>query len=68
MPTSGKPAFERDPVKLDAKHYKAELENDRVRVVRIKYGGKEGSVMHSAPSGGWNFPDRRPLQILLSGR
>jgi len=30
-------AFERDPVKLDSKHYKVELENSRVRVVRISY-------------------------------
>ena len=41
-----KPVFERDPAKLDPKHYKVELENDRVRVVRIKYAGKEKSVMH----------------------
>ena len=36
MSASAKPVFERDPVKLDAKHYEVELENDRVRVVRIK--------------------------------
>jgi uncharacterized RmlC-like cupin family protein len=51
MSASPKPVFERDPVKLDAKHYKVEMENDRVRVVRIKYGGKEGSVMHQHPPG-----------------
>jgi len=44
------PAFERDPVKLDAKHYKVELENDRVRVVRIRYAGHEKSVMHGHPA------------------
>ena len=26
-----------DPVKVDAKHYKAEVENDHVRVLRIQY-------------------------------
>ena len=38
-----------DPVKVDSKHYKVEFENDRVRVVRIKYGAGEKSVMHSHP-------------------
>ncbi|HEY6288983.1 MAG TPA: hypothetical protein VIW48_06030 [Nitrospiraceae bacterium] len=38
-----------DPVKVDPKHYKVEFENDRVRVVRIKYGAGEKSVMHSHP-------------------
>jgi quercetin dioxygenase-like cupin family protein len=38
-----------DPVKVDSKHYKVEFENDRVRVLRIKYGPGEKSVMHSHP-------------------
>jgi quercetin dioxygenase-like cupin family protein len=38
-----------DPVKIDPKHYKVEFENERVRVVRIKYGPGEKSVMHSHP-------------------
>ena len=38
-----------DPVKVDPKHYKVEFENERVRVVRIKYGPSEKSVMHSHP-------------------
>jgi quercetin dioxygenase-like cupin family protein len=38
-----------DPVKVDPKHYKVEFENDRVRVLRIKYGPGEKSVMHSHP-------------------
>jgi hypothetical protein len=46
MSDSTKAVLERDAVKVDPKHYKVELENDRVRVVRIKYGGKERSVMH----------------------
>jgi len=40
-----------DPVKVDAKHYKVELENARVRVLRIHYGPHEKSVMHSHPAG-----------------
>ena len=50
MPAA-KPAFERDPVKLDPKHYKIEMENNQVRVVRIKYRGREKSVMHQHPPG-----------------
>src|SRR6516162_6144723 len=38
-----------DPVRLDPKHYKVEFENERVRVVRIKYEPGEKSVMHSHP-------------------
>jgi hypothetical protein len=48
---AAKPAFERDPVKLDSKHYKVELENDRVRIVRIRYDGREKSVMHQHAPG-----------------
>ena len=38
-----------DPVKVDPQHYKVEFENERVRVLRIKYGAGEKSVMHSHP-------------------
>ena len=52
MPSANaQPALERDAVKLDPKHYKVELENDRVRVVRIRYRGREKSVMHQHPPG-----------------
>jgi uncharacterized RmlC-like cupin family protein len=40
-----------DPVKVDPKHYKVEIENEQVRVLRIKYGAHEKSVMHSHPDG-----------------
>ena len=43
------PAMAQDPSKVDAKHYKVEFENDQVRVLRIKYGPKEKSVMHEHP-------------------
>src|SRR6267143_3801580 len=43
-------AMAQDPVKVDAKHYKVEFENDQVRVLRINYGPHEKSVMHSHPS------------------
>lgn len=43
--------LDRDAVALDPQHYKVELENDRVRIVRISYGGHEKSVMHQHPPG-----------------
>lgn len=40
----------KDPIKVDSKHYKVEFENDKVRVLRIKYGPREKSVMHGHPA------------------
>jgi quercetin dioxygenase-like cupin family protein len=39
-----------DPVKVDSKHYTVELEDEKVRVLRIRYGPHEKSVMHSHPA------------------
>ena len=39
-----------DPVKVDPKHYKVEIDNAQVRVLRILYGVGEKSVMHSHPA------------------
>src|SRR5262245_20417470 len=39
-----------DSVAVDPKHYKVEFQNDRVRVLRIKYGPGEKSVMHAHPA------------------
>ena len=39
------PLAAQDPVKVDPKHYKVELENAQVRVLRIHYGPHEKSVM-----------------------
>jgi quercetin dioxygenase-like cupin family protein len=47
QPTGGGKA---DPVKVDAKHYKVEFENESVRVLRISYAPGEKSVMHYHPS------------------
>ncbi|MGH9530599.1 MAG: hypothetical protein ACRD2S_11860 [Terriglobales bacterium] len=38
-----------DPVRVDPRHYTVEFENDRVRVLRIRYEPGEKSVMHSHP-------------------
>ena len=51
MSTAPRPQPEvQDPVKVDPKHYKVELENDRVRVLRISYGPREKSEMHGHPA------------------
>jgi len=38
-----------DPTKVDARHYQVEFENDRIRVLRVKYGPGEKSSMHAHP-------------------
>ncbi len=43
------PASE-DSVAVDPKHYHVVLQNDRVRVLRIRYGPNETSVMHAHPA------------------
>ncbi len=42
-------ALAQDATKVDAKHYKVEFQNKRVRIVRAHYGPHEKSVMHSHP-------------------
>ena len=56
-----------DPVKVDSNHYKVEFENAQVRVLRVKVGPKEKSIMHQHPdavaifvtdtNGKFTFPD-----------
>jgi quercetin dioxygenase-like cupin family protein len=56
-----------DPVDVDSRHYTVELENDKVRVLRIRYGPHERSKMHGHPAsiavfltdakGRFNYPD-----------
>jgi quercetin dioxygenase-like cupin family protein len=43
------PGLAQDPIKVDAKHYKVEFENDQVRVLRITYPAGEKSIMHDHP-------------------
>jgi quercetin dioxygenase-like cupin family protein len=38
-----------DPVKVDPEHYRVELENEKVRILRVRYGPHEKSVMHGHP-------------------
>ena len=39
-----------DPVVVDPKHYKVEMENEQARVLRITYDPHERSVMHGHPA------------------
>ena len=43
-------AMAQDAIKADPKHYKVEMENNQVRVLRIHYGPHEKSVMHEHPA------------------
>jgi uncharacterized RmlC-like cupin family protein len=49
MTTAQIPRTKVYPVTADSSHYTVEFENEKVRVVRIKYGAREKSVMHSHP-------------------
>jgi quercetin dioxygenase-like cupin family protein len=39
-----------DPIAVDPQHYSVEAEDERVRVLRIRYGPKERSAMHAHPA------------------
>jgi quercetin dioxygenase-like cupin family protein len=39
-----------DPVVVDPKHYKIEAEDDKARVLRVRYAPGEKSPMHSHPT------------------
>ncbi|MGH9971606.1 MAG: cupin domain-containing protein [Pyrinomonadaceae bacterium] len=62
-----------DPVKVDSQHYTVEFENSQVRVLRIKVGPHEKSVMHRHPNavaifltdanGKFSFPKGEPQEI-----
>jgi hypothetical protein len=45
------PVFAQDPVKVDPRHYKVEFEDSQIRVLRIRFGPREKSVMHEHPHG-----------------
>ena len=62
-----------DPVHVDSSHYTVELENEKVRVLRIRYGPREKSDMHGHPAsvavfltdarGRFTYPDGRSEDI-----
>jgi quercetin dioxygenase-like cupin family protein len=47
---TGQQAASKDPVAVDPKHYTVEHEDERVRVLRIRYGPREKSTMHTHPA------------------
>src|SRR5437879_4979742 len=68
MSTAPKPQPIADPVKVDPKHYRVDFENDRVRVLRISYGPREKSVMHSHPDGMAVLSQRSTVTLHTSRR
>lgn len=73
------PTAAQDAVAVDGKHYKVEFENAAVRVLRVHYGAKEKSVMHSHPDavavsmgamrGTFTFPTGKPqLRTFKAGQ
>ena len=61
------PAMAQDSVKVDPKHYKVEVDNNQVRVLRIKYGPHEKSVMHAQPFGVVVFLTNARISFHLRG-
>ena len=66
-------AMAQDPVKVDSGHYKVEFENAQVRVLRVKVGPGEKSIMHRHPNavaifmtdvnGKFTFPDGKTEEM-----
>ncbi|HEY0564109.1 MAG TPA: cupin domain-containing protein, partial [Terriglobales bacterium] len=44
-------ACAQDAAKVDPNHYKVEVDNAEMRILRVHYGAHEKSVMHSHPDG-----------------
>jgi quercetin dioxygenase-like cupin family protein len=44
-------ASAQDAAKVDPNHYKVEVDNAEMRILRVHYGPHEKSVMHSHPDG-----------------
>jgi quercetin dioxygenase-like cupin family protein len=65
--------YAQDSVKADPQHYKVVSENDQVRIVKVRYGPHEKSVMHSHPNlvavflndatGKFTFPDGKTQEF-----
>ena len=45
-PPGAAPTSLRDPAVVDARHYKVELENDQVRVLRVHYDARDTGALH----------------------
>ncbi len=60
------PAMAQDPVQVDPKHNKVEVENDQVRVLRFHLGPKESSPMHTHPANVVVAMTDRHLKVTLA--
>jgi len=60
-------ALAQDAAKVDPKHYKVVFENNQVRVLRIHYGPRETSVMHSHPDGVVTYLSTGRMKFELPG-
>lgn len=66
-------AVAQDPTKVDVDHYTVTFENEQVRILKIRYGPKEKSVMHEHPNAiavfltdgqiKFNLPDGKTQEI-----
>jgi len=54
-----------DAVTADPAHYSVEFENDVVRLVRIRYGAGETSVMHHHPANCSVYLDDQPVHMQM---
>jgi hypothetical protein len=45
-PAGPAPALKLDPTVVDARHYKVELENEQVRVLRVHYDARDTGALH----------------------
>src|SRR5260370_33394205 len=63
---AGAPAIAQDPIKVDAKHYKVEFENEQVRALRITYGPHEKSAMHHHPANVAGFLTAGPARLPMT--
>ena len=64
-PTAAPATTEADPTVVDSGPYTAELENERVRILRITYGPGEESVMHYHPDSVAVFLTDQTVQMTL---
>jgi len=61
-------AMAEDAVIADPQHYTVEFENDRIRIIRIKYGPGEKSVMHThGPNAAIFLTDANTRMTLADG-
>lgn len=61
------PAVAQDPVKVDPAHHKVEMENDRVRVLRVTLEAGAKTPVHEHPAGVVTFLTDARLRVAPVG-